>query len=139
MDQIIAVRQDGQVLGYNSSWDFLHKKARKPAKLEALAPLSITNKKDEPETNDDVLNDLLQRKNFLLNKLSAASAVKGAQPGAQQARRQLIAADTKIYSSVRYNFEKGYAEIVLTTKNSTVIHGVVAKSQHIFEKELVSQ
>lgn len=139
MDQIIVVRQDGQVLGYNSSWDFLHKKSRKPAKLDALAPLTIKTKNEDPETNDDVLNELLQRKNFLLDKLNAASASQNSQTSGQQRRKQLIAPDTKIYSSIRYNFEKGYAELVLSTKNSTVIHGVVAKSQHIFEKEIISQ
>lgn len=137
MDQIIAVRRDGDVIGYNTSWDFLLKKNRKPAKLASLetAKIGLPQPK-EINTEEDELADLLQRRNILKDKLAAASStqLKPAGPA-----KQLIAADTKIHSSIKFNFEQGYPELVLSTKNSTIVHGIVAYSPQLFEKEVVSQ
>lgn len=76
---------------------------------------------------------MLEKKNILLSQLENLQNIK--KTGVQ---KQLISADTKLATSVRYNFEKGYPELVLSTKNSTVIHGVTVKCLKLFEKEFIS-
>lgn len=53
-------------------------------------------------------------------------------------KKKLVPDNTSILMSVKYNFEKGYPELVLSTKNSAFIHGVVARSTKLFEKDAVS-
>lgn len=137
LDQIIVVRRDGDVIGYNTSWDFLNKKKNKPVKLASLEAdkLGLPNIAEENDGEEE-LNDLLQRRNILMDKLASASAAQSKPTGPQ---RKLIAADTNIHSSIKFNFEAGYPELILSTKNATMVHGVVAHSSQLFEREVVSQ
>ena len=81
-----------------------------------------------------------QQKNLLLAEIQnlekKASSKKN--PPASIAPKQLIPAGTELYTSIKYNYEKGYPELILTTKNSAVIHGVVARSDKLFEKGVIS-
>lgn len=129
LDQMIAIRKDGEVTGYNTSWTFPDPKA---SKVEA-APT------EDLSSLEDMLSELQERKNLLNTKLQsfATAASKGPKLSSGP-QKQLIPSDTKLYSSVVYNFEKGYPELVLTTKSSTIIHGVVAKCPQFFEKEILA-
>ena len=136
LDQIIAVRRDGDVIGYNTSWDFLTKKSKKPAKLASLETAKIgAPQLGEIHNEEDELSDLLQRRNILMDKLQSLSSASTKPAGP---KKQLMAPDTKIHTLIRFNFENGYPELVLSTKNSTIVHGVVAYSTQLFEKEVVS-
>lgn len=137
MDQIIAVRRDGDVIGYNTTWDFLFKKNKKPAKLASLETAKIgLSEPAEINNEEDEITDLLQRRNILMDKLAAASAVSKKPTGP---KKQLIVNDTKLYLSIEFNFEQGYPALIISTKNSTIVHGVVAHCPQVFEKEIVSQ
>lgn len=82
---------------------------------------------------------LLEKKNLLANQLASLAALaEKNKTGATSPKKKLVPDNTSVSMYVKYNFDKGYPELVLSTKNSAVIHGVVARSNKLFEKDAVS-
>jgi Ciliary BBSome complex subunit 2, C-terminal len=82
----------------------------------------------------------LEKKNVLTNQLnSLATLAEKNKKGTPSPKKKLVPDNTSISMYVKYNFDKGYPELVLSTKNSAVIHGVIARSTKLFEKDSLSQ
>ena len=49
--------------------------------------------------------------------------------------KQLAPSTTSLHCGLKFNFSKGYPEIVLDTKSSAVVRGVVVSAEKIFEND----